>query len=136
MFIWKEEFDLGIEKIDNEHKKLFEIGNRVNELTKSFYEGDDNFDQIVVVINELSDYAVYHFKNEEVLMEKHNYPNLEEHREEHEKFVFELNEIDFEKIDDNQEEFLKKLLEKIVGWIFNHILKEDHKYKNHIKENL
>ena len=35
MFLWKKEFELGIDSIDEQHKKLLEIGNRINDLLSS-----------------------------------------------------------------------------------------------------
>ena len=50
MFVWKEEFELGIESIDTQHKKLLEIGNVINELLINHGENDDNYDEIYDVI--------------------------------------------------------------------------------------
>ena len=67
MFLWKMEFELGISSIDDQHKRLLEIGNRINELLINHEEDDDNYDEIFTVIEELKDYTVYHFNTEEEL---------------------------------------------------------------------
>lgn len=69
MFYWKQEFELGIPSIDEQHKRLLDIGNRINELLTNHDDTDDNYDEIHTVIQELKDYTVYHFKTEEDLFE-------------------------------------------------------------------
>ena len=132
MFVWKEEFELGIDSIDDQHKMLLEIGNRVNELLKEYVDGDDTYDEIVGVISELKDYTIYHFQTEESLLEKYNYPELAEHKKEHTDFVEYLNSIDFDSVDEDQSVFLKELLSKLVNWVFKHIITTDFLYKDYL----
>ena len=40
--------------------------------------------------------------------------------------------VDFDAIDENQKDFLKELLEKIIKWVFDHILTSDCMYKSHM----
>ncbi len=87
MFLWKKEFELGIDSIDEQHKKLLEIGNRINDLLCSHDDGDDNYDEIYTVIEELKDYTVYHFKTEENLFIKYKYPEYSIHKKEHDDFI-------------------------------------------------
>ena len=130
MFIWKKEFELGIPSIDNQHKKLLEIGNRINDLLKNHDDEDDNFDEIMTVIEELKEYTVYHFKTEEDLFLRYDYPEYAEHKREHDAFIDYVNSVDLSSIDENQGAFLKELLKKIVNWVFNHIITTDYLYKD------
>lgn len=61
MFEMKDEYRLGIPSIDEEHEKLFEIGERAYKLLKDPYT-IDKYDKIVDVISELKDYTAYHLK--------------------------------------------------------------------------
>lgn len=80
MFLWKKEFELGISSIDDQHKRLLEIGNRINDLLINHEEDDDNYDEIFMVIEELKDYTIYHFNTEEELFVKYKYPEYNEHK--------------------------------------------------------
>lgn len=131
MFLWKKEFELGINSIDEQHKKLLDIGNRINELLKNHDENDD-FDEILTVIEELKDYTVYHFNTEEELFLKYKYTDYEKHKKEHDEFIAYLDSINFQDVDKNQKEFLKDLLTKIVKWVFNHIITTDFMYKDYL----
>ena len=132
MFEWKEEFELKIKVIDDQHKKLLEIGNKINDLLVNQEAEDDNFDEIYQVIEELRDYTVYHFTTEENLFIKHNYSGYEAHKKEHDAFIEFLNSVNPDEIDDNQKEFLKSLLTKIVKWVFKHIITTDFMYKDYM----
>jgi len=132
MFLWKKEFELGIKSIDDQHKKLLEIGNRINDLLVNHEEGDDNYDQIYDVIQELKDYTVYHFNTEEALFLKYKYPEYNQHKKEHDNFIEYIGSVNLLEIDDNQQQFLKTLLGKIVQWVFNHIITTDFMYKDYL----
>jgi len=132
MFLWKKEFELGIKSIDDQHKKLLEIGNRINDLLVNHEEGDDNYDQIYDVVQELKDYTVYHFNTEEALFLKYKYPEYNQHKKEHDNFIEYIGSVNLLEIDDNQQQFLKTLLGKIVQWVFNHIITTDFMYKDYL----
>jgi hemerythrin len=132
MFIWKKEFELGIPSIDEQHKNLLEIGNKISNLLMAHEEGDDNYEDIFNVIEELKAYTIYHFDTEEELFVKYDYPNYESHKKEHDDFIDYVESVDFGVIDENQKLFLKELLEKVIKWVFNHILTTDYLYKDHM----
>lgn len=132
MFIWKKEFELGIKSIDEQHKCLLDLGNRINELLVNHDDDDDNYDEIYEVIEELRAYTVYHFNTEEELFLKYNYPEYHAHKKEHDDFVAFLKSVNPEDIDENQKGFLKKLLAQIVQWVFEHIITTDYMYKDYL----
>jgi len=130
MFIWREEFELGIPSIDNQHKYLIELGNKVNALLNTHLEGDNDSYEINEVMKELRNYTQYHFKTEEDLFLKYNYPDYQAHKKEHDAFIDYLDSIDLEAIQNDQSNFLRELLEEIVHWVFNHIITTDYMYKD------
>lgn len=124
MIQWKESYRLGIEEIDNQHKKLFEIANRAYELLKNEMLVD-KYDHIVSIIEELRDYAKYHFQYEEDYMEKINYRKRLSHKVIHNDFVEKMNEINLDQVDENQDQYLMNILDFVVQWIEQHILGTD-----------
>lgn len=132
MFVWKKEFELGIPSIDEQHKSLLEIGNRINDLLMAHEDGDDDYEDIFNVIEELKTYTIYHFNTEEDLFVKYDYPDYDSHKKEHDDFIEYVESVDFGAINESQKQFLKELLGKIVQWVFNHILTTDYLYKNHM----
>ena len=125
-FAFSDEYKTGIELIDNEHKKLFEIMGRVDALihNEDLY---DRFDEILNLIDELKDYTVFHFSDEEKLMEEKGYPALEAQKKAHRGFVDKLEEINLDEVDEDQEAYLSDLLEYLLHWLTGHILGMDKK---------
>lgn len=127
-FDWKDEYSIGIELIDKQHRHLFEIGKRIIDLAEA-QDGFDYYDEIVEVIQELKEYTVYHFGYEEELMAKYEYDNYEKHKFEHFFVIKKIERFESEDIDEKQEETIMNLVKFIFDWISNHILHEDMSYK-------
>ena len=90
-----------------------------------------------IEVAELKDYTESHFSDEEELMKKIGYPEIEAQKRAHSAFVEKLVNIDFrelEAMDDNQEEYLMDLIGFLLGWLSNHILASDKKIGKYIKE--
>lgn len=79
MFDWKDEYSCGIKRIDDEHKKLFGIGNSIYKLATD-ENRLDYFDRILDLVDDLKDYTAYHFKDEEKVMSMYDYPGYEEQK--------------------------------------------------------
>jgi hemerythrin len=87
----------------------------------------DKYDKIVDILGELKEYTVKHFSDEEAYMEEIHYSGLDAQKLAHTAFVDKLNEIDLDQVDDNQQEYLNGLIDFLLGWLVNHILKMDKK---------
>lgn len=126
MIQWSEEYVIGIDKIDEQHKKLFEIANRAYELLKNPFI-TDKYDKIVIIIKELKDYTKYHFNYEEKYMQSIGYRRYFSQKLAHDEFIEKINKFDLKNIDNNQNEAILNLLEVIATWIGEHIKTEDSK---------
>ena len=126
MFEFTDEYKTDIDFVDDEHKKLFEIIERTYDVINNPFLAD-KYDSIVSIIAELKDYTELHFKDEENYMEKIGYEGLAAQKLAHESFVERLAEIDMEEVDDSQHEYLCELIDFLLGWLKNHILKMDKK---------
>lgn len=127
MIKWKEEYRVGVNLIDEQHKMLFQIANKAYELLKSeLYT--DKYDKIISILQELKDYTVFHFKAEEGYMESIGYKRLLSHKVEHNDFIDKINDYDLDSIDADQSKYITDLLDFIINWISNHILETDKKY--------
>ncbi|NLG87180.1 MAG: bacteriohemerythrin, partial [Firmicutes bacterium] len=105
MISWKEEYRVGVALIDEQHKKLFEIANRAYELLKDEWR-TDKYDNIVAILEELRDYALFHFNAEEQLMKEIGYRRFLSHKVQHDDFKEELAAVDLHKLDTDQEAYL------------------------------
>lgn len=121
-----DEYLTGIELIDAEHKELFRIVDKANQLVKNF-DSLSGYDSILQILNELKEYTKEHFADEEEYMEGIHYEGLSAQKRAHEAFVDKLENINFDQIDENPQEYLQELLEFLLGWLINHILYTDKK---------
>lgn len=124
MYVFKDEYRTGIDRIDEEHNKLFEIADKAYEVLMDEFI-PDKYDYIVEILNELKEYAGTHFDHEEEYMAGIGYKKLFTHKVEHHDFVEKLNEYDLTAMDENQREAILELLEFLNNWLVDHILKSD-----------
>ena len=128
MFKWKDNFSVNIKIIDEQHQELFKIGNSLYNII-SIKDGIDRYDEIIKILYELRDYAIYHFDYEEKLMVDNGYDSFDIHKSQHEAFMDKVRSIDELDVDEKQKKVGMDLIIFIANWIENHILKSDMEYK-------
>lgn len=120
------DYHTGIDFIDEEHAKLFEIANRAYDLlTNQFVT--DKYDAIVAVLEELRDYTKYHFNHEEEYMKSINYSKRFSQLHQHTQFISKLESYNLKEIDVNQQEGLLEILDFLALWLQSHIKGMDKK---------
>ncbi len=124
MVKWEDKYSLGVESIDEQHKELFQIANRIYELLKNEMILD-KYDHIMEIIDELKNYTVDHFKGEEEYMKSIGYKKFLSHKVAHTDFLDKMENIDVNKIDNGHNEYLLSILDFVCLWLVEHILKED-----------
>lgn len=116
----------GIALVDAEHRELFRIVDKADQLVKSL-DSLSGYDNIIQILNELKEYTKEHFADEEEYMEAIHYEGLSAQKRAHEAFINKLDNIDLNQVDQNPQEYLQELLEFLLGWLINHILYTDKK---------
>ncbi len=126
--VWREEFSVGIHRIDEEHKKLIGLINRLLEGMR-----ENRHEQVLVpVLNELVDYTRIHFANEEALLVKHGYPTAAGHSAEHKRIVAELLALKDDKLS-SPSLISHETMEFLRDWLGTHVLEEDMAYAPFLK---
>jgi hemerythrin len=120
---WSEDYSVSIKSIDDQHKKLFGI---INQLHESMKVGKSK-DVLSNIINELSDYAVYHFSTEENFMQNHKYPGNFSHKKEHDNFLAKVIEYQ-DKFNISSSLTAIEMLQFLKEWLFKHVKGTDKKY--------
>ena len=124
---WTDIYSVGHEVIDNQHKKLINIINKLGDKTEL------NDDVVIDVLSEMQKYSEYHFKTEEELFEKYNYIDTQIHKKLHGIFI---NHIESFKQEFNEGQLTRsKLFEFLGKWLINHILISDKRYISCLKKN-
>ncbi len=123
-FIWQDRFNIGVEVIDREHRKLFSIMNRL----MKFREQEDKSQWVCQEgVKYFKDHAMKHFAEEEVYMASIDYKGFETHRRLHDNFrqktlpalEEELNRTNY------SEDAISHFLGVCAGWLIGHTLTED-----------
>ena len=122
---WKNEYSLGIQEIDAQHRLLLTSFAVIEEAIK-LKQGWSNVHFSIVGLKEL---ARMHFTFEEALMRLFAYPEAKEHRSDHEYFFARLAEIENNSLRNSTE---RELLDFLQEWLTNHILDTDAGYARHI----
>ena len=127
--IWKEEYSVGIESIDTDHKKLLQLINRLQ--TSSIYQTGEAFDK--EALDELVAYTKFHFAREEKMMEENGYPDFKDHKQQHVNMTDQVvNKIKAYEAD--HEKTIDDLLEYLKVWLINHINGTDKKYSAFLRD--
>lgn len=109
---WRDGFKIGVAQVDQEHRHLFTLVRALN------------LDSVDQTVEELLDYVVTHFSNEQELMEKSGYPAFEQHLKLHEEFAAQV--ADF--LGNGEawtEERIQELRRFLNKWLIGHIMTHD-----------
>ncbi len=123
LIIWDNSLSIGLEEIDNQHKRWVEI---INKLYSAFQKGVA-LDNLYVIISELSEYTEYHFGFEEEYMKKTNYEETEAHKKTHTDFIEKLQKFK-EEYKEGRVDVAYNLMSYLRPWVKFHILKVDKPY--------
>jgi len=120
LFTWSDQFSIGHNLIDSQHKEMVLIFNRLH---SSYNLGRDR-PQSLEILLELASHTVKHFATEEELMLRYGYPHTQNHKAEHDKLIDELIEVKG-KIEKKQLALSVELLQFLKNWLMKHILHAD-----------
>ena len=129
IFVWSGKYQVGIAKVDQQHKKLVAL---INALAKKLADQADA-DALMSVFDDLASYANYHFKTEEHLMQEWQIDAEFEtaHKDAHASFVHEVTKArNFAR--NNPQQMSAKTLTFLSRWLILHILGTDMRMANEI----
>ena len=134
MYEMKPEYFTGIESIDQEHSRLFELAQEPQDLLTDPLVYDKT-EKLNSLISELIDYTKTHFAHEEAFMRSIHYAEIDSHMVLHRKFEDNLMQFDPDCLEDvdNQNEIVEKLLGFLITWLIDHIQRMDMQYIKSIK---
>jgi len=126
---WTDNMSVGNNEIDEQHKKLIDIINKLHDQMK-IGKGKEI---LGVIINGLMSYTVFHFSFEEKLFDQYKYTDTLKHKKEHDDLVDQVETFKNKVIKDNTYPTLE-IMTFLRDWLTNHILVSDKKYSAFFKE--
>ena len=127
-FEWYDEYSIGVDEIDVQHKRFLNLIERTYELAEQTIETREMFN----LLDELMRYAQFHFSSEELLMQAYFYPKHLEQKNEHVRIMKELVK-GVEQIGSNQGK-LKNLLFVLINWFFDHDSHFDKEFGDYVNK--
>ncbi len=123
---WKEEYSVGHEQIDNEHKQFIRLVSQLEEMNTLTDKSS-----LLVHLDELEAYTHFHFTNEEKTMQQAGYPGFTIHQKLHEKLLITLGK-NLKEIKAEQKS-VYELIQFLVKWFIFHTSSEDKKFTRYLK---
>lgn len=125
--VWSPEFELGVEAIDSQHRELID---RINQLLDAVRRGKGR-EESINLLNFLQEYVVLHFQSEEAYMRRHGYQDYAAHKEMHDAFVAELNDLVAEVGETGiSSEHVVLINRRVINWVVAHIFLVDKGLRN------
>jgi len=129
LFQWRDNYSVGIKKVDEQHKKIVGL---LNDLYESMKAGKGK-ETLGVVLKDLFEYTKTHFVTEESLLALYKFPDFEEHKKKHEKMkehVLILNQ----KFVSGEISTPLQITNFLKEWLAKHILETDKVYGPFLNE--
>lgn len=130
MIEWKEDFSVGVNELDEQHKSLF---GHLNHLSQAIEQKDSLSLNYLVTVLEI--YTLFHLTFEEHLLAKHGYPDFQAHEKEHDRFKEKVAKFKAQ-LSDDKDRLAVEIRDYLQDWIVNHILRVDKKYSSFLMEKL
>jgi hemerythrin len=121
---WNPSLAMGVEMIDEQHKKCFEMADQLFEAGRNRKAGE----YVAQMFQFLENYTKKHFGDEERYMLSIQYPGLESQKKMHTDFIREM--ADLKKRYEQSGGNIMVIMDAnqmILSWLTNHISREDKK---------
>jgi hemerythrin len=129
---WRDSYSVGIRELDNQHRRLLDLINELDELVADQQESASKT-KCYAALNALVKYAESHFITEEGYLQKYAFPKYDLHKTEHDSFVekvFAMNQ----KLEKGDPYSLFEIVRFLKDWYKSHILGIDQGYKEFLAE--
>jgi len=125
---WTDEFSVGIDKFDDQHKQIIQM---IADLYDSLVDkGDDSREKMIKISERLCNYTYTHFLEEEVEMYRHNFPQYESHKENHDKLTSLARDflVRIHASEGGLKKICIELIATLSAWLKVHIMETDKRY--------
>lgn len=122
-FKWSDTMSVKSNEIDDQHKKLVGL---LNQMYQAFMDREHK-EKVGLVIDQMAEYAKYHFETEEKYFAEFGYDDSENHIREHQQFRQKVEEF-IQKYNKNHSALTYDVMNFLRTWLNHHILESDKKY--------
>jgi hemerythrin len=122
---WKDEYSIGIDEIDSQHKQLLRLFSMLEEQVRDGQSWSGIHYSIVEMIN----FARFHFQFEEALMRLYGFADYEEHCAAHRNILVKADSVLGESLQNSTRDDVALFFR---DWLVHHIQGDDQSYAQHI----
>lgn len=122
LIVWQDYYSVKVAEIDEQHKQLIKLLNDLHDCNQNNQKAN-----IGHILEELTDYTLYHFKTEEQYFIKFHFRGASQHFAEHSKFIKQVHDFKSEYEKDSAV-LTTKILNYLRDWINHHIMESDQLY--------
>jgi len=126
---WGEDLSVNIAEIDEQHRKIFKD---INTLLTAM-KGGRTSASLRPQFDALLAFAGEHFRTEELLMKKFDYPGFIMHRHDHQNITRQAKEL-HDQSDIGKEPLSEGILSFLSNWLVGHITKTDKEYSKYLND--
>ena len=129
--LWKEEYTIGVDMIDEQHRQLFDKIEHLLEIAKGG-SWESNRRECMEIIDFLVRYTIIHFETEEKFQKEKGYISYEEHVKIHKDFTNTV--LVYKDLLSNNfsSKTLKSFIGTLLAWLVNHVCVCDKKIVRNI----
>ncbi len=128
LITWTEEMSVGVKALDDDHKMLIEMMNKLND---GILAGQSNL-ALEDVVESLVRYTRLHFAREERLFAQAGYPSSAAHKAEHDLMTRRILNLQMRFENGQALELSMEAMAFLKNWLTHHILSSDMQYKSHL----
>jgi len=125
---WSEQYSVKVKELDNQHKKLFDI---INKLDSNMRLGKGR-EILGLVLKDMVEYTKVHFTTEERILRNTGYPDYDKHKSIHENVTEKVSSIHKKYLEGNALTLSIETMDYLKNWLSKHILGTDHMYIQHL----
>lgn len=133
---WTEKIETGVEILDHQHRRYFDLVNDYLVTTKKITPNNDRKSELSDRLDFLRSYAKEHFATEQKIMEDSKFPGYSQHLEEHTYFLKHVDALHKQISDEgSNDKVTREVYYYTLEWFIGHIQFTDMKMVEFLKQN-
>lgn len=127
--------EVGVSEMNKQHIQLASYTVEFHQIVAELKDREatiEDWRRIDSYFSRIMKLAVKHFGEEEEMMEKYNFPDIENHKRLHAKFIEQMGKFQNE-INGRNLKAVEKLSEVLWNWLYTHINEIDYGYRDFFK---
>ncbi len=120
---WEQSYSVSVKGMDDQHKRLFQL---INDYYEAIAQKKTK-EATATILQGLLDYTLYHFGDEEKLMQRNGYQGFDEQKAQHTYFISTIQDYQ-KRINEGKLLLSIEITQFLKDWLVKHIQAKDKQY--------